>query len=136
MALLSRDTILAAEDLPRELVAVPEWGGEVYVRGLTALEADQIEIAAVTVRFDSEEGELTMNGGIRALWLSKCLCDEHGAALFAKDDAEALAAKSAAAVERCYEASRRLSGRTREAKDEALGNSGGGPSAALPSDSP
>jgi len=32
MNILSKDAILAADDLPRETVNVPEWGGEVLVR--------------------------------------------------------------------------------------------------------
>ena len=36
---LSRQNILEADDLKRRSVRVPEWGGEVYVRELTAMEA-------------------------------------------------------------------------------------------------
>lgn len=35
MALLSVDQILAADDIPSEVVDVPEWGGQVKVRGLS-----------------------------------------------------------------------------------------------------
>ena len=41
--ILTADDILRAEDLPRELVEVPEWGGAVYVRGLTAWERSEFE---------------------------------------------------------------------------------------------
>ena len=42
---LDRDAILAQPVvLPRELVDVPEWGGDVWVRMLTASERDQLEM--------------------------------------------------------------------------------------------
>ena len=44
---LNREAILAAEDLPRELVEVPEWGGAVYVRALTGAERDQFEASKI-----------------------------------------------------------------------------------------
>ena len=43
--LLSRDAILQTNDLHCELVKVPEWGGDVYVRGLNGAERDQLEAA-------------------------------------------------------------------------------------------
>ncbi len=36
MNILSKEAILSADDLPREIVSVPEWGGQVYVRTMTA----------------------------------------------------------------------------------------------------
>jgi len=39
MAILTVDEILGANDLPEETVEVPEWGGEVVVRGLMRGEA-------------------------------------------------------------------------------------------------
>ena len=42
-ALLSKEAILAAQDVVTELVEVPEWGGSVRVRGLTGAERDAFE---------------------------------------------------------------------------------------------
>ena len=36
MALLTREDILNYNDIKTEIVPVPEWGGEVKVKGLTA----------------------------------------------------------------------------------------------------
>lgn len=38
LKILSRDEILALDDLPVEIVEVPEWGGAVKVRGMSAEE--------------------------------------------------------------------------------------------------
>jgi hypothetical protein len=35
MAILNREAILGAVDLKKELVKVPEWGGEVYISMMT-----------------------------------------------------------------------------------------------------
>src|SRR3989304_4330704 len=47
MALLTRDEILNANDLAREQVEVPEWGGAVLVRALTGRERDAYESSIV-----------------------------------------------------------------------------------------
>ena len=44
--MLTKEAILAADDLPREKVDVPEWGGEVYVRALTGAQMQPVEDAA------------------------------------------------------------------------------------------
>ena len=43
MALLSKADILGCNDIPTELVEVPEWGGSVKVRGMTAGERDRFD---------------------------------------------------------------------------------------------
>ena len=55
MKLLSRDEILAASDLTKELVEVPEWGGSVYVRAMTGTERDSYEESVLEIRPVVEE---------------------------------------------------------------------------------
>ena len=43
MMLLTKESILSVQDLPRELVEVAKWGGSVWVRGMTAGERDMFE---------------------------------------------------------------------------------------------
>ena len=45
--LLTRDTMLSASDIEIELVEVPEWGGHVFVKGMSGTERDQFE-ASIT----------------------------------------------------------------------------------------
>src|SRR5690348_975008 len=42
MALLSVADIAAAEDIEEEIISIPEWGGEVKVRGLSRREVKEI----------------------------------------------------------------------------------------------
>ena len=107
MSLLSRDAILAADDLPKELVALPEWGGEVYVRALTGAERDRFEAAMIEQKGKHQTVNMEM---IRARLASMTICDEQGKRLFTDGDVRGLAGKSAAALNRVFEVARRLSG--------------------------
>lgn len=43
--MLSREQILGCSDIPTEIVKVPEWGGEVMVKGLTGSQRDWLEMS-------------------------------------------------------------------------------------------
>lgn len=107
MPLLTRENILAADDLGRELVNVPEWGGDVYVRGLTGKERDQFEASMIDQRGKSQTVNLQ---NIRAKLAGLSICDENGKRIFTDADLAALAGKSALALNRVFEVARRLSG--------------------------
>lgn len=49
MAILSVEQILAVDDIPSEVVEVPEWGGEVKVRGLSRATFERITKASEVV---------------------------------------------------------------------------------------
>ncbi len=107
MSTLSRDQIMAAEDLTREIVAVPEWGGEVLVKALTGTERDQYE--ASIMRLNGTNATLNL-ANARAKLCALAMVDESGARLFSDQDIAALAGKSAAALERIYAVAARLAG--------------------------
>lgn len=110
-----RDKILEQHELPKEQVQTDEWGPLgvpfVYVRGLTAKEREEWELAQ-TVRGS--------NGGrvpnpkpkplIRAGFVVKIVVDENGEREFEDKDAEMLANEAASLVERLWNVGRRLSG--------------------------
>jgi hypothetical protein len=113
--ILNRDAILSSQDLPKELVSVPEWGGEVYVRALTGAERDQFEASMIEQR--GKKQSLNM-ANIRAKLAAMTICDEQGKRLFTDADVHALAGKSASALNRVFEAARRLSGLAEDDVDE------------------
>jgi hypothetical protein len=120
MAMLTRDMILAADDLPKELVEVPEWGGSVYVRCLTGTERDAWEASVVDM---SGNGKAKANlENLRAKLVARCACDEAGARIFSDADVAVLGAKSAAAMDRLYTVAARLSKISKEDESELLGN--------------
>lgn len=102
MGLLTKEAILAANDLPTERVAVPEWGGDVLVRTMTGADRDAFEASLIgkSVRMDN----------VRARLVSLTLCNEAGERMF--DDAEiaALGKKSARALDRVFSVAQRLNG--------------------------
>lgn len=107
MPILSKDDILRMEDLPREVVPVPEWGGEVLVRGLTASERDAFEGSIVELR--GKERRIHLED-IRAKLASLTMVDEQGKRLFSDGEVAALGKKSAQAVQRVFDVAQRLSG--------------------------
>lgn len=123
--LLSRDEILAADDLPRELVDVPEWGGAVYVRTLTGEERDAFE--AATVQSRGKRVDLNLRN-IRARLVALAVVDEDGRRLFTDGDVAALGKKSAQALNTLFGVAQRLSGLTEADVEEMAKNSGSGQS--------
>jgi hypothetical protein len=97
MAMLSRDAILAADDLEKELVSVPEWGGDVWVRCMTATERDEWEASVVTMDNKGQNPKADLRN-IRAKLVVRCVIDEAGVRVFGEEDTVALGAKSAAAL--------------------------------------
>jgi len=123
---LSRDGILEAVDVQTEKADVPEWGGEVIIRGLTGdeLDAFQGSIRQFRPTFDGKGMEpVLIQEGMRAKLLVKCLVDEAGERLFTDQDAPALGAKNGAVIDRLYDIATRLSGLSEEEKAELEGNS-------------
>ena len=107
MAILKRDDILQAPDIIKELVAVPEWGGEVYVKGLTGDELDKFQGSLVINPGKNQRLNLNnFNAKLAAL----SICDEDGKRIFTESDTQALAKKSSVALLRVTEVARRLSG--------------------------
>lgn len=118
--MLSRDDILGADDLAREMVAVPEWGGELYVRCLTGSERDRFEAEMLA---DPEEDHRKRFLNLRARLVVLAVCDEHNLPLFMLNDVEALGRKSAKVLDRLFSVAQRLSGMTREDVEALTKNS-------------
>jgi hypothetical protein len=135
--LLDRLAILNADDLPRERVEVPEWGGHVFVRTLTGAERDSFENETVLFRPLGQSGpNMDAMNRTRARLCARAMCDEEGRRIFSDDDVAALSAKSAAALDRVYEVAARLSKIGRQDMEELVKNSASAPGGASCSDSP
>lgn len=120
MALLTRDAILQAQDLPTEQVHVPEWGGDVLVRALTGAERDRFEQSIVEQRGKNTRMNLQ---NIRAKLVALTVVDEQGNRIFKDEDVKWLGNKSAAALDRIFEVAQRLSGLRDEDVEELAKNS-------------
>lgn len=119
--MLSRDQILAADDLPTEEVDVPEWGGAVLVRGMQGNERDRFEMSMYMTKDNLEEKAI-----VRARVVAWCTLGEDRKALFTPKDVEWLGRKSARALDRVFDVAKRLSGIGEEATKEAEADFDGG----------
>lgn len=119
MALLTREQILQANDLPKEQVDVPEWGGTVCVRALTGAERDAYEAQCLEKRGKNYVANLR---NLRAKLSALSLCDDGGNPLFTEDDITQLGGKAAAALDRIFEVAKRLSGLGSEDVEELAKN--------------
>lgn len=112
--MLKREDILRVEDLATEDVEVPEWGGSVRVRGMTAKEQSEYEQGLMIFRrsnpgalgFDVEPNLVNA----KARLVCKCAIDEQGNRLFTDADASLLGKKAAKPVRRLSDTIERLSG--------------------------
>jgi hypothetical protein len=116
---LSKTQILAATDLKTEPVQVPEWGGSVIVRTMTAAERDTFEGGLVKGDGKNKKTDFT---NFRAKLVALTVVDEAGERLFADEEAAQLGKKSAAAMQRVFEVAQRLNGLTQADVDELAKN--------------
>jgi hypothetical protein len=106
--ILSRDEILAANDLPTEEVPTPEWfvNGAVLVRALSA--AEWIEVGRQTMHRDGAAGDDAMLD-LMVKIPAMCIVDEHGQRLFTDADLDALGKKNPLPLKRIMDVVQRLS---------------------------
>lgn len=107
MTLLTKEQILAADDLKSEEVNVPEWAGTVRLRMLTAGERDLFEAQAYQA---SKSNSVRALENFRVKWVAKGLVDETGNPLFTSKELDQLAGKSSKVIVRLHEQLQKLNG--------------------------
>ncbi len=112
---LTRDDIFDIQDIEIESLDVPEWGGMLYVKGMTGTERDRFEASIIDK--PGKNARVKMDN-IRAKLCAETICDEQGVKLFTPGDIKKLGEKSAAALQRVFDVAQRLSGITEEDIDE------------------
>lgn len=123
---LTRDEILAIEDLPTERVEIPEWKGAVYMRTLSGKQRDEFTQLA-TDRRSAKRFDIR---GLKVRLVAMALCDKSGKLLFAGDgDESKLNAKAGAAIDRLFQIAQRLSGLSDDELEEMTADFGEGPNA-------
>lgn len=129
---LTKEQILAAQDRKTKTVDVPEWGGQVFVRSLTASERDTYEVGVAEDRKQRQDNPLH-KVNMRARLAALTVCDEKGQRLFADIDAVELAKKNASVVDRIFDAAIELNAMGATAREVATKNSETGQNVASPS---
>lgn len=108
--MLSRDSILSAKDFDFKDVEVPEWGGTVRLRGLSAAERDN---------FEANLAQTQDLSNLRSRLVVMSLIDEDGARLFKDSEAKELGEKNALVIMKLFEIVRELSGMADEDLQDA-----------------
>ena len=113
---LDKAAMLGAQDVKVEELEVPEWGGWVRVKALTAAERDLFE--GDVVQRNGRDSRLNARN-IRAKLVATAVVDEQGKNIFTVVDVEALGQKSAKALDRIFAKASELAG-MRDADVEEL----------------
>lgn len=103
MASIGRDVLTRRAGFRRATVAVPEWGGDVQIRELSAGEI--LDIA----RIQAQGGDKATSSLLAHMLICGCV-DDHGAALFTADDASDILAMPSGIVTRIANEISQLSG--------------------------
>lgn len=131
--ILSKNDILNANDIHIEELSVPEWGGVVYVKTLTADERDMLEAAIVEMSANGKPKSLKLEH-MRAHLAMLGICDAEGNRLFSSADVKALGKKSAAALDRVVAMIQKMSALTATDIERLMDDLKNGQRAALPTD--
>ena len=105
--MLSRDAFLSATALPSEVVDLPELGGSVTVRGLSAAGRDEFEKSMWVKKGKTREVNMS---NIRARLVALCVVGDAGGRMFSDEDVDAIGQVRADVVDRLFAVAQRLSG--------------------------
>lgn len=119
MPTLTKLQIIEAQDIQKELVKVPEWGGDVYVKMMTGKERDTFESSLFETKGDDRKQNLV---NMRARLAAMTIVDDNGTRLFSDDDVNALGKKSARALDRIFKVAQKLNGIGADAVEELTKN--------------
>lgn len=109
-----RDRILAAVDIPEEVVHIPEWDVDILIRGLTGKAR-----TGMVARASLTDGQVDFQRIYPELVIACTYDPESREPVFTADDEEFVMGKSGQALDRIAEAAIRLSGMDAKAVDVA-----------------
>lgn len=124
---LDKNSILAANDLKRETVPCPEWGGDVIIQEIGAIARDRLWPALLDA--NGKNDPINVAGKV----LVRCIVDDAGERIFTDEDAELLGKRSPAVINRLFRVAEKLIVLHTDAA--AIKNSEPGLNDSLPSDS-
>lgn len=123
---LSKEQILAAQDVRFEDVETTLWGGKVRIRSMTGADRDAYEQWLMDNRTADDKANLRQ---LRARLCCLSIVDADGQRIFEDTDIEALSNKSAVVLENLADAIIRLNVLSRDGLEDMLKNSEPGRSA-------
>jgi hypothetical protein len=99
--MLTREQIIRNSDsgIVKNRVTVPEWGGDVYIKTMTAGERGEFE--AIVSKDENRSV-------VRQVLLALTICDEIGNLIFAISDINELSKKSVSAIDRLFDVANKI----------------------------
>lgn len=104
---LTRDAFLKPAEIPMEEVPIPELGGSVWIKGMTAKGRAEFERQFQTGSGKQHKGRI---GEVRERLMVACCCDKDGNQIFQTDDVAAIGLQRVDIIERCVNVAMRLCG--------------------------
>ena len=120
MSSLSREAFLRPAKVNVVEVPVPELGGSVYVKGMTAKDRSRFE---TQFQLSSGKSNTRKLKEIRERRVVACLCDEEGVLLLQDSDVDAVGSQPAAVIERIVEAAQKVCGMSNDDVEDLAKNS-------------
>lgn len=132
MEFLNPQQILEQKTLVTEVLEVPEWGGKVRVKMLSARERDEFESSMMTV--DNKGRPVDNRKNARARLVQIAVVHEDGRPFFTKHDIRTLGELPAAGLQRVFNKVNEMSAISEEDMEEMVGDFGGDHDENSPSD--
>lgn len=117
---LTKEAIFKAQDIEIRELEIPEWGGTVFVRGMTGHERDKYEDSLYQQR--GKDRQLNTRNA-RAKLVCLCTVDKDGNRLFEDKDVSGISQKSSKALDRIFSVAMELSGISEDDLEELTKNS-------------
>ena len=119
MSLTAKEILDANDRGELEMVTVPEWGGDVFLRVMSGCDRDSYEASQIKM----VGKQLTMDlANKRANLIVRCVCDDKGTRLFSDAQAAGIASKNAQVLDRIYRVALRINALEDDAVEEAAKN--------------
>lgn len=103
---LTKEQILAKNDIEIEEVYVSEWGDSVFVKSMNGEERDTFELSIVDQK---HKGKVNLEN-IRAKLCAMTICDEKGERLFSEKEIFALSKKNSSALSKIFLVAQKING--------------------------
>ena len=117
---LTREQILKPVEIPKQEIYIPEIGGTVWVKGMSAADRSRFEKEFQTSSGQSSKRKLSQ---IRERLVIACVCNEEGSPILTVKDVEALGKQSIQIIERIVNVAQKLCGMSSEDVEQLAGNS-------------